>query len=45
MDSKLKAKIADATKKNAEAGNKDVLATTGGSACMSDDCFFVYYYL
>jgi hypothetical protein len=37
MDSKLKAKIADATKKNAEAGNKDVLATTGGSACMSEE--------
>ena len=39
MNDELKAKIADATKKNAEAGNKDVLATMGGSSspCMSQD--------
>ena len=37
MNDELKAKIADATKKNAEAGNKDVLATMGGSPCMSQD--------
>ena len=37
MNDALKAKIANATKSNAEAGNQDVVATTGGSGCMSEE--------
>ena len=34
---KTKAKIANATKQNAEAGNKDVVGTLGGSTCINPE--------
>jgi hypothetical protein len=37
MTPELKAKIADATKKNAEAGNQDVIASLGGSTCINPE--------
>lgn len=37
MDKKLTAKIAAATKSNAEGGNQDVVGTLGGSTCISPD--------
>jgi hypothetical protein len=37
MDDDLKAKIADATKKNAEGGNQDVVASLGGSTCINPE--------
>jgi hypothetical protein len=37
MDDELKAKIAAATKKNAESGNQDVVATLGGSTCINPE--------
>jgi hypothetical protein len=37
MNDNLKAKIADATKKNAEGGNKDVVASLGGSTCINPE--------
>ena len=37
MNSELKAKIAAATKSNAEGGNKDVVGTLGGSTCINPE--------
>ena len=37
MNNELKAKIANATKQNAEAGNKDVVGTLGGSTCINPE--------
>ena len=37
MNDELKARIANATKQNAEAGNKDVVGTLGGSTCINPE--------
>jgi hypothetical protein len=37
MNDELKAKIANATKSNAQGGNQDVVSTLGGSTCISPD--------
>ena len=37
MTPELKAKIADTTKKNAEEGNQDVVASLGGSTCINPE--------
>lgn len=37
MNDELRAKIADATKKNAEGGNQDVVASLGGSTCINPE--------
>jgi hypothetical protein len=37
MNDELKAKIANATKSNVQAGNQDVVGTLGGSTCINPD--------